>query len=155
MIFSKRAPAAKAALVALVALVVPAACAHVPYEVSGADRTRFGKNLVTVHVPGKADPLILGAADCKLYRARYDHQDIAGWQVTLAADWGATYPAFMTACLDESLSWDGKYVKVYFCARAIGAGGGCTNGGTYRSRTGARPWQISLDGGKIWAPLPK
>ncbi len=155
MILSKRVAAAAAALVALVALVATTACAHVPYAISGADRTRFGKNLITVHVPGKADPLILGASGCKLYRARYDHQDIAGWEVTLAADWGATYPAFMTACMDESLAWDGKYVKVYFCARAIGAGGGCINGGNYRSRTGARPWFVSLGNGKDWAPLPK
>ena len=140
---------------ALATLVASSACAHIPYEISGADRTRFGKNLITVHVPGKTDPLILGATDCKLYRATIEHQDIVGWQVTLAADWGATYPAFMTACLNESLAWDGKYVKVYFCARAIGAGGGCTNGGNYRSRTGARPWEISLSNGKDWVTLPR
>jgi len=152
MIYPLRSLAAAAVLITL---VVPAGCARTPYAISGADRQRFADNLITVHVPGKADPLILGSTDCKVYRAKIERQDITGWEVTLAADWGATYPAFMTACLNDSLSWDGKYVKVYFCARAIGAGGGCTNGGHYRSRTGARPWQISLNSGQDWAALPR
>lgn len=133
-----------------------AACAHVPYAISKDDRSRFGNNLVVAHLPGHNDPLILGARGCKLYRARIEHQDIVGWDVTLAADWGATsYPQFMTGCMDESLAWDGTYVKVYFCALAFGAGGGCTNGGHYRSRTGARPWWISGDGVHAWTPLPQ
>jgi hypothetical protein len=133
-----------------------AACAHVPYAISNDDRSRFGKDLVVAHLQGRTDPLILGASGCKLYRARIEHQDIVGWDVTLAADWGAdAYPQFMTACMRESLAWDGKYAKVYFCALAIGAGGGCTNGGYYRSLTGARPWWISGDGVHGWAPLPQ
>ncbi len=132
---------------ALATLVVSSACAHVPYAISGADRTRFGKNLIRVHVPGKPDPLILGASGCKLYRARYEHQDIVGWQVTLAADWAQ--PSRVYDRLHGRVAFMGrKYVKVYFCALAIGAGGGCTNGGNYRSSTGARPWQVSVDNGK-------
>ncbi len=139
----------------LVLAVSASACAHVPYAISNEDRARFGKNLIVVHLPEHADPLILGASGCKLYRARIEHQDVTGWDVTLAADWGATaYPQFLTACMRESLSWNGGYVRVYFCALAIGAGGGCTNGGYYRSRTGARPWAISDDGVHAWAPLP-
>ena len=98
--------------------------------------------------------MILGASDCKLYRASIQHQDIVGWETTLAADWGANYAAFMTVCTDESVSWDGKYVNAYFCAQAIGAGGGCANGGNYRSKTGARPWWISRGPGEGWALLP-
>jgi len=142
-------------MVLIGAIVIAAGCAHKPYAISDADAVRFGPNLITVHLPGKSDPVILGAAGCKLYRARLAHQDIIGWDVTLAADWGATYPAFMTACTRESLSWDGKYVKVFFCAQAIGAGGGCTNGGTYRSRTGARPWWIQTRDRSQWIPLPQ
>jgi hypothetical protein len=138
----------------LLAVCVLSACTHTPYAISQSDRDRFGKDLVVVHLPGRSDPLILGLSGCKLYRARIEHQDIVGWDVTLAADWGAvSYPGFMTACVDESLAWDGQYVKVSLCARAIGAGGGCTNGGEYRSRTGARPWFIS-DGPNRWIPLP-
>jgi|SRR5579862_9908959 len=133
-----------------------AGCARKPYAISDADRSRFGRNLIVVHSANRSDPLILGASGCKLYRARIENQQIAGWDVTLAADWGAVaYPQFMTACTSESLSWDGKYVRVYFCALAFGAGGGCTNGGYYRSRTGARPWSISGDGSHNWRPLPR
>ena len=141
-------------LVFAAVIVVMAGCAHTPYAISDADRQRFGTNLIVVKIPGRSDPLILGADNCKLYRAKIEHQDIVGWDVTLAADWGASYPAFMTGCLRQSLSWDGKYVRVSFCARAIGAGGGCTNGGDYRSRTGARPWWIS-EGPNEWVPLPR
>jgi hypothetical protein len=141
---------------AAVLVVAVVGCARVPYAISNDDRARFGKNLIVAHLPGRTDPLIVGASGCKLYRARIEHQEIVGWDVTLAADWGAiAYPQFLTACSNESLSWDGKYVRVYFCALAIGAGGGCTNGGYYRSRTGARPWWISGDGVHGWAPLPQ
>jgi hypothetical protein len=129
------------------------ACAHVPYAISKADRERFGKHLLLVHPAGKPDPLILGADGCKLYRAKIEHQDIVGWEVTLAADWGASYPAFMTVCTHETLVWDGKYVDVFFCAQAVGAGGGCANGGNYRSRTGARPWLVRR--GNTWVTLPQ
>ena len=143
--------------VAVAMLTVAATgCAHVAYAISTADRSRFGQNLIVVHVPGRGDPLILGASGCKLYRARIEHEDITGWDVTLAADWGAVaYPQFLTACTRESLAWDGHDVRVYFCALAIGAGGGCTNGGYYRSRTGARPWWISEDGVHGWTLLPR
>ena len=143
------------AAVSLIA-VVATGCTHVPYAISGEDRSRFGNNLIVVHLPAQRDPLILGASGCKLYRARIEHEDVIGWDVTLAADWGATsYPQFLTGCTDESLSWDGRYVRVYFCALAIGAGGGCTNGGHYRSRAGARPWWISDDGVHEWRLLPQ
>ena len=129
------------------------ACTHVPYAISDADRARFGKNLLVLHPRAQSDPLILGVSNCKLYRAKIEHQDIVGWDVTLAADWGGSYPAFMTVCTQESLSWDGKYVRVSFCAQAIGAGGGCANGADYRSRTGARPWWYSSASG--WVLLPR
>jgi hypothetical protein len=140
---------------AAVAMLLISGCsAHVPYAISSDDQKRFGKNLIVVHQPHRAGPLILGANGCKLYRARIEHQDIVGWDVTLAADWGGSYPAFMTVCTQESLSWDGKYVRVSFCAQAIGAGGGCANGGDYRSRTGARPWWY-LSRSHGWALLPQ
>lgn len=143
-----------ALIAAAAAAATVAGCAHKPYAISDADRQRFGKNLIVVTLPNRADPLILGADGCKLYRARIEHRDIVGWDVTLAADWAGSYPGFMTACMRESLAWDGKYVRVSFCALAIGAGGGCTNGGDYRSRTGARPWWIARSPND-WVLLPR
>jgi hypothetical protein len=146
---ARRPSFAAALLTALLAACAP----HVPYAISKDDHARFGKNLIVVHLPRRTDPLILGVDDCKLYRARIEHQDIVGWDVTLAADWGGSYPAFMTVCTQESIAWDGKYVRVSFCAQAIGADGGCANGADYRSPTGARPWWYQS--GSSWASLPR
>jgi hypothetical protein len=137
---------------ALVAALLAGCSAHVPYAISKDDQARFGKNLIVVRLP-RADPLILGLDNCKLYRARIAHQDIVGWEVTLAADWGGSYPAFMTVCTHESLAWDGKYVRVSLCAQALGAGGGCADGADYRSPTGARPWWYRS--GSRWGLLPR
>ncbi len=67
--------------------------------------------------------------------------------------WAGSYPAFLTGCVNESLAYRNGEVRVYLCARAIGAGGGCNNGGYYRSRTGERPWLQGWDN-KHWQVLP-
>ncbi len=46
------------------------------------------------------------------------------------------------------------HVVVYFCAQAIGGGGGCANGVQYRSKTGARPWWYTDGAGGPWDRLP-
>lgn len=129
-----------------------AGCARPPYEISQADRQRFSPGLIRVDRPGKA-PLIEGLSNCTVYKARYDGDRISGWKAALGADWGGTYPAFLTACVDESLAYRNGEVRVYLCARAIGAGGGCNNGGHYRSRTGERPWLQGWDN-VHWQILP-
>jgi hypothetical protein len=143
-----------AALLGLGAVV--AACApHVPFALSKDDQARFANDVVRVPVKGH-DPMILGLNDCIAYKAQTAHQDIVGWTVVLASDWGqSSYPKWMTACARQSIKYDGTYIIVSFCAQAIGAGGGCAGGdGTYRSRTGdAQGWQI--EGYKGWIPLPK
>lgn len=128
-------------------------CGHKPYEIAKSDRERFGAGLIDVTLPGKP-PLIEGLNDCTVWKARYEGDRIAGWTAALGADWGATYPKFLTGCLDESIAYRNKRVIVRLCARAIGAGGGCTNGGHYWSYTGERPWHFSPDG-VHWGDLPR
>ncbi len=108
--------------------------------------------MIRVERAGKA-PLIEGLSNCIVYKAQYDGQRITGWKAALGADWGGTYPAFLTGCMDQSLAYRNGEVRVYLCARAIGAGGGCNNGGYYRSRTGERPWLRSWNQIR-WAALP-
>ena len=137
------------------ALVVAAsACAaHKPFELSKADQARFG-HVLRVAVP-KHDPMIFGLDNCVLYKAQTAHDDIVGWTVVLASDWGqSSYPKWMTVCTSQRVKYDGKYIVADFCAQALGAGGGCAGGdGTYRSRTGdAQGWQIQTDDG--WVALP-
>src|ERR1700727_464058 len=128
-----------------------AACApHVPFALSNDDASRFGDTVLRVPVKGH-DPMIFGLNDCIAYKAQTAHQDIVGWTVVLASDWGqSSYPKWMTGCTRQSIKYDGKYIIVSFCAQAIGAGGGCAGGdGTYRSRTGdAQGWEI--EGYKGW-----
>jgi len=97
--------------------------------------------------------MILGLDDCTLYKAQTDHQDITGWRITLRSDWGGSYPKFFTACTAQSVKYAGGYVIVHFCAQAFGAGGGCADGGDYRSRDGEHKWQFSGTTGN-WYPLP-
>jgi hypothetical protein len=134
--------------------IVAAGCAHhVPYELSNADRQRFSDGLIVVPHAGKV-PLIEGVNDCIVWKAQYTSDKITGWKAALGADWGGTYPKFMTACLQESIAYRNKRVTVWLCARAIGAGGGCNNGGHYWSYTGERPWRVSWDGVR-WSDLPR
>lgn len=142
-----------ASLTLLVA-IVGCSSPHKPFELSKEDRARFGARVLRVAEPHH-DPMIFGLDNCVLYKAKTEHQDIVGWAVVLASDWGqSSYPKWMTACISQTVKYDGKYVVASFCAQAFGADGGCAGGdGTYRSRTGdAQGWQIATDGG--WVTLP-
>lgn len=134
------------------AAVAIAGCAHKPYEISDKDRHRFSAGLIRVERPGKA-PLIEGLDSCIVYEAQYDGDRIGSWKAALGADWAGSYPAFLTACSDETIAYRNGEVRVYLCAQAIGAGGGCANGGYYRSRTGERPW-LQSGNQKSWWVLP-
>ncbi|HLY02378.1 MAG TPA: hypothetical protein VKR56_07750 [Candidatus Cybelea sp.] len=140
----------------LLAVVMAAGCAHhLPYALSSADQARFGTSVLRVNVAGHA-PMILGLNDCILYRARTAHEDIVGWEVVLASDWGMhSYPKWMTGCTSQHVAYNGRYVVASFCAQALGAGGGCAGGdGTYRSRT-ADPASWQIEDGSHWLPLAK
>jgi len=141
---------------ALLAALLLAACApHVPYALSDEDKARFVAFARIPPAKSDAAPQIFGIEDCTLFKAVTKDGEIVDWRVVLSADWGeTTYPKWMTGCMREALRYDGSYVHVLFCARAIGAGGGCNIGGNYRSRDGEHHWEISQDQ-ESWQPLPK
>jgi hypothetical protein len=144
------------ALAFLAAVGALAACApRVPFQLSKADQDRFAGRVLRVAVPGH-DPMIFGMNDCIVYKAQTAHDDIVGWTVVLASDWGeVSYPKWLTGCMRQSIKYDGKYIVVDMCAQAFGAGGGCAGGGgVYRSRKGdARGWDVP--DGNHWSPLSK
>lgn len=140
-------------LCAVIGIVIATGChAHVPYAVSDADKKRFSAGMIDVTLPGRP-PLIEGLDDCVVWKAQYTGDEISSWKAALGADWAGTYPRFLTGCVDEKISYGNHRVNVYLCARAIGAGGGCNNGGYYWSYTGERPWRMSYDRAK-WYLLP-
>ncbi len=53
-----------------------------------------------------------------------------------------------TTCMEESISAEGGFVKVYLANRALGAGGGNTSGGHYRSQDGL-VWEKLMDRGWV------
>jgi hypothetical protein len=135
---------------------IVAGCApHVAFALSKDDQARFQGSVLRIPVRGH-DPMIFGLNNCIAYKAQTAHDDIVGWSVVLASDWGqSSYPKWATVCTSQHIKYTGKYIVVAFCAQAIGAGAGCAGGdGTYRSRTGdARGWQIQT--GNSWVALPK
>jgi hypothetical protein len=138
-----------------VCAIVSACAPHVAFALSKDDQARFQGDVLRVPVQGH-DPMIFGMNNCIVYKAQTAHDDIVGWSVVLASDWGqSSYPKWATVCASQHIRYDGKYIVANFCAQAIGAGGGCAGGdGTYRSRTGdAHGWQI--EAGKGWVALPK
>jgi len=136
-----------------VALLCAACASRQPFELSGDDQKRFGDRVLRVSAAAKGEPAIFGVSDCTVFQARTAHDEIIGWDVVLRSDWGASYPKFMTSCTRQSIRYDGRYVRVFLCAQALGAGGGCVNGGNYRRADPRRRWEISPDG-LHWRPLP-
>ncbi|HEV2741323.1 MAG TPA: hypothetical protein VGU66_22375 [Candidatus Elarobacter sp.] len=135
-----------------VAVLLAACGPHQPFALSGDDQKRFGDRVLRVTAAGR--PLIFGVHDCTVYQARTAHDDIIGWDVVLRSDWGGGYPKFMTSCTGEAIRYDGRYVRVFLCAQAIGAGGGCAGGGDYRrTADGRHRWEISKDT-VHWRTLP-
>lgn len=150
--FLPRRFAARRALLAVTAGLLLSGCSHKPYTLSDADRERFKAGIIRVAPAGESDPLIEGLSDCAVYKAEVAREEIVGWKKVLGADWGAAYPGFLTACTQQSIKFDGKYVYVRLCAQAIGAGGGCANGGAYRSHDGEHRWQYARNA-VSWKPL--
>ncbi|MBM3756351.1 MAG: hypothetical protein FJW38_20465 [Acidobacteria bacterium] len=57
---------------------------------------------------------------------------------------------FLASCSKQTIEQQGEYVRVHLYARAIGAGGGNTTGGDFRSKDGLT-WE-KLDG-VSWIPV--
>lgn len=137
------------------AAIVAACAPRVAFALSKDDQARFQNRVLRVPVQGH-DPMIFGLDDCVVYKAQTAHDEIVGWSVVLASDWGeSSYPKWATVCTSQHIRYNGKYVVMDLCAQAIGAGGGCAGGGgMYRSRSGnAQGWQILAGNG--WIALPK
>lgn len=82
------------------------------------------------------EPTFLLVNDCEVYRVERREKGGVQWTSVLAPDF---YP-FWTVCQRESLSFKDGALTVTLGRQAIGAGGCCATGGTYRSTDG-RVWK--------------
>lgn len=82
------------------------------------------------------EPVFLLVHDCEVYRVERGARGAVHWESVLAPDF---YP-FWTACQRQSLSFDAGALTVTLGRMALGAGGCCATGGTYRSVDG-RTWK--------------
>ena len=78
------------------------------------------------------EPVFLLVHDCEVYRVDQNENGAVQWTSVLAPDF---YP-FWTVCQRESMSYKSGELTVTLGRMALGAGGCCATGGTYRSRNG-------------------
>ncbi len=81
---------------------------------------------------------------CTLYLLDVTDEEIKRKEV-LSTD----FYFFLDSCGKQTIGVEGEYLRVYFHAQAVGAGGGNTTGGEYRSKDGLS-WEKLTDG--KWAP---
>jgi len=81
--------------------------------------------------------IFLIAHDCEVFSVtRAPTQEAAEWTSLVKPEF---YP-FFTVCERQSLTFDGRVLTAVLGRQAIGAGGCCASGGTYRSVDG-RVWK--------------
>jgi hypothetical protein len=117
-----------------------------PMTIMGCkDDTKLEGAPVELAVAGH--PVILQMGNCQIYKV--ERSLLRGERKTrvLTTDF---YLGF-TVCTRQSLSKDGDYAIASLCRQAIGAGGGCATGATYRTRDGDH-WEKDVGDGK-WKPV--
>ena len=82
------------------------------------------------------EPVFLLLHDCEVYRVERSDGGGVRWDSVLAPEF---YP-FWTACQRQSMTFDAGALTVTLGRMAVGAGGCCATGGTYRSVDG-RTWK--------------
>ena len=79
-------------------------------------------------------PVYLLLHDCEVFSVLPQPHGEVRWESVLAPD---PYP-FFTGCERQSMRFDAGTLTVTLGRRALGAGGCCATGGTYRSTDGRR-----------------
>lgn len=91
-------------------------------------------------------PVAFLLIDCDVFLLDPNQEDGVGRTKVLQPGF---YPWFKV-CTGQSIKVEGPYVVVYLANRAIGAGGGNTSGGLYRSKDGVK-WEKETSKG--WRPV--
>ena len=86
-------------------------------------------------------PAVFLLLDCEVFLI-----DASGKEVTRTKVLSTGFYFGLTSCTNQSIHMDGEYVFVDLANIAIGAGGGNTSGGSYRSKDGVM-WEKSTEKG--------
>ena len=142
----------KRGLVVVLAVLVAMAAAYwlfrkkTPVEHLAALEREVGpRGGVVLEAELEGGRVALLAVDCQVFRL-----DLSGRKVRRTRVLKTGFYLFPTVCLSQSLRVEDGYVVAYLENRAIGAGGGNTSGGTYRSLDGVRWEKYAKDG---WLPV--
>ena len=109
------------------------------------DDTKLEGTPVELTADGRTVTLQLG--DCRIYKVEHRWFRAPRKTKVLTTDF---YLGF-TVCTRQSLIKEGDYAIASLCRQAVGAGGGCASGGTYRTRDGEK-WEKQSSDGK-WLPV--
>ena len=120
-----------------------AACDKPPVSANPADSGMSPEAIATRDTPAErvfkgalgGEPTFLLIHNCEVYRVDQSANGGVQWTSVLAPDF---YP-FWTVCQRESMSFEAGELTVTLGRMAVGAGGCCATGGTYRSKDG-RVW---------------
>ncbi len=127
----------------LLALGSLAACDHPSMSAELSDPSMSKEAIATRDAPAElvfqgqlaGEPVFLLVHDCEVYKVDKSAKGGVQWTSVLAPEF---YP-FWTVCQRESLSFQAGVLTVTLGRMAVGAGGCCATGGTYRSMDG-RTW---------------
>ncbi|MBM3763884.1 MAG: hypothetical protein FJW32_00710 [Acidobacteria bacterium] len=85
--------------------------------------------------------MIFEADNCRVYLLDNTGLDVQRTKVVRSG-----FYFFLDGCMEQNFSRDADYLYVYLSNRAIGAGGGNTSGGNYRTNDGLT-WEKRMDRG--------
>ena len=131
-------------LVLLLACVSLSGCGLSFFDDESSDPLMSKEAIATREAPAEhvfqgrlaGEPVFLLLHDCEVYRVERSEGGGVRWDSVLAPEF---YP-FWTACQRQSMTFDAGALTVTLGRMAVGAGGCCATGGTYRSVDG-RTWK--------------
>jgi len=85
--------------------------------------------------------MIFEAESCRVYLLDNSGDEVQRTKVVRSG-----FYFFLDGCMEQRFSREGEYLHVFLANRAIGAGGGNTSGGDYRTKDGVT-WEKRMDRG--------
>ncbi len=105
------------------------------------ERAAAARGSVIYHTTLLDRHMVFEAESCRVYLL-----DNSGAEVKRTKVVRSGFYFFLDGCMEQRFSREGEYLHVFLSNRAIGAGGGNTSGGDYRTKDGVS-WEKHVDRG--------